>query len=295
MEKIKFNIIIIQHFEKCIKLSNGLFIANENECLKLFEIKNSKIKHICWSEELPWAPISFLELKDGNIITSGRKFICIFEIKNNKFNLIESIDEVKDFAELFNIIQLENEKILIASRIGKLIILEKRNKIYKITKIIDVNRFNFIEYISDNKILLFEYNLDNQDKTKITVLNFLNDKIEKKGVICGDKFRPILFYGIHSFKLNNEILFIIGEKLLLIYNIKYEEIISKVEIDDLIIDIINYENNKYLCLFKNNKISLISFKDQFSIEGTKIFEKKYFLLKLIMDNNKIYLIDWNSY
>ena len=295
MEKIKFNIIRKQHFEQYIKSSNGLFLADENKCLKLFEIKNSKIKHICWSEKLPNSPISFLELKDGNIIVTGRKFICMFEIKNNEFNLIQSIDEAYNFIELTKIIQLQNEKILITSRIGKLIILEKRNQIYKITKTIDINRFNFIEYLSDNKILFFEYDLDDQDKAKITILNFLNDKIVKKGVICGYKFGPNIIFGIQSFKLNNEILLIIGEHILLIYNIKYEEIISIVEIDDLILDIINYENNKYLCLFENNKVSLISFKDQFSIEGTKKFEKKYVLRKLIMDNNKIYLLDRKFY
>ena len=108
MEKIKLNIIINNSLDKIIKLSNGLFIARESKCLKLFEIKNSKLNHICWSQKLPWPPLSILEIKDKNIISSGRKFISIFELKNNKFNLIElkSIPEIEQFAELLKIIQL---------------------------------------------------------------------------------------------------------------------------------------------------------------------------------------------
>ena len=61
------------------------------------------------------APLSTLELKDKNIISSGRKFIFTFELKNNKFNLIElkSISDIEQFRELLKIIQLKNAKIII--------------------------------------------------------------------------------------------------------------------------------------------------------------------------------------
>jgi len=120
-----------------------VYLLQENECLKLFEIKNSKINHICWSQKLPWPPLSILELKNKNIIASGRKFISIFELKNNKFNLIElkGDSDIEQFAELFKIIQLQNKKIIISSIMGKLVLIQKENKKYEIKQIIGVKRF----------------------------------------------------------------------------------------------------------------------------------------------------------
>ena len=153
---MKLNIIRTKSLDKIIKLSNGLFIARESECLKLFEIKNSKINHICWSQKLSWPPLSVLELKDKNIISSGRNFISIFELKNNKFNLLElkSYPDIEQFTELLKVIQLKNEKIIISSIIGKLILMQKENQKYEIKKIIEVKRFHDIEYFVDNKIKL---------------------------------------------------------------------------------------------------------------------------------------------
>ena len=162
MENEKLNIIKNNSLDIIIKLSNGLFISRESKCLKLFDIKNSKINHICWSQKLPWPPLSILELKNKNIIASGRKFISIFELKNNKFNLIElkGVSDIEQFAELLKIIQLQNEKIIISSIMGKLVLIQKENKKYEIKKIIDVKRYHDIEYLTDNKILLIEYNMD---------------------------------------------------------------------------------------------------------------------------------------
>ena len=87
--------------------------------------------------------------------------------------------------------------------------------------------------------------------------------------------------------LKNEIILMIAKRCLYILSIKYEEIISVVEIESEIMDLINYKNDKYLCIFKNNKVSLISFKDRFIIEGEKIYKEPF---RLIMVNNKIYLI-----
>lgn len=294
MEKIKLNIIKNEFLDNIIKLSNGLFIARENECLKLFEIKNSKINHICWSQKLPWPPLSILELKDKNIISSGRKFIAIFELKNNKFNLIElkNISDIEQFGELLKIIQLENEKIIISSIMGKLILIQKENKKYEIKQIIDVKRCHDIEYLTKNKMLLIEYNMDYNalnriiNKTEISILDFSKEKLEKKMVNCGYKFM-LPFFEKKFYNLKNELMLMIGEKCLYIFSIKYEEIISVAEIESEIIDLINYKDDKYLCIFKNNKVSLISFKDKFNIEGTKIYKEA---CRLIMVNNKIYLI-----
>ena len=79
----------------------------------------------------------------------------------------------------------------------------------------------------------------------------------------------------------------IDEKCLYIFSIKDDEIISVAEIENEIIDFINYKDDKYLCIFKNNKVSLISFKDKFTIEGAKIYKEAW---RLIMANNKTYLI-----
>jgi len=79
----------------------------------------------------------------------------------------------------------------------------------------------------------------------------------------------------------------ITERCLFFFSIKYEEIISVVDIESEILDIINYKNDKYLCIFKNNKVSLISFKDKITIERSKVYKGAY---RLIIVNNKIYLI-----
>ena len=69
---------------------------------------------------------------------------------------------------------------------GKLILIQKEIKKYQIKKIIDVKRFHDIEYLTKNKMLLIEYNMDNNalnrtvNKTEISIFDFSKEKLGKK-------------------------------------------------------------------------------------------------------------------
>ena len=139
-------------------------------------------------------------------------------------------------------------------------------------------------------MLLIEYNMDYNalnrtiNNTEISIFDFSKEKLEKKLVNCDYRFM-LPFMEKKFYNLNNELILMIAENCLYIFSIKDEEIISVAESE--IIDLVNYKNDKYLCIFKNNKVCLISFKDKFIIEGKKIYKEAY---RLIMVNNKIYLI-----
>jgi len=99
---------------------------------------------------------------------------------------LKGVSDIEQFAELLKIIQLQNEKIIISSIMGKLVLIQKENKKYEIKQIIDVKRYHDIEYLTDNKILLIEYNMDYNalngavNKTDISILDFSKEKLEKK-------------------------------------------------------------------------------------------------------------------
>ena len=117
MENIELNIIkgklggTVFKYNRFLKLSNGHYLIRNNGCLQLCEIKDSIFLGICSSPKFLYTVLGILELKDKNIMVSGRNFIKIFKINNNKFELIQ--DFYFDFAELLDIYQLENEKILV--------------------------------------------------------------------------------------------------------------------------------------------------------------------------------------
>ena len=94
------------------------------------------------------------------------------------------------------------------------------------------------------------------------------------------------------YHLKNELMLMLDEKCLCIFSITDKEIISVDEIESEIIDLINYKEDKYLCLFKNKKVSLITFKYKFTIEGTKIYKEAW---RLIMANNFIMNFDFLSF
>ena len=99
---------------------------------------------------------------------------------------LKGVSDIEQFAELLKIIQLQNEKIIISSIMGKLVLIQKENNKYEIKHIIEVKRFHDIEYLTDNKILLIEYNMDYNalngavNKTDISILDFSKEKLEKK-------------------------------------------------------------------------------------------------------------------
>ena len=66
--------------------------------------------------------------------------------------------------------------------------------------------------------------------------------------------------------------------------------------NSLLIDIIYYKNNEYLCIFNDNIVALASFKNEFIIKEIKKYNEKEFKpLRFITMNEKIYLYcDYNS-
>ena len=49
--------------------------------------------------------------------------------------------------------------------------------------------------------------------------------------------------------------------------------------DSKLIEIINYKNDDYLCIFDNNKVALVSCKYEFIIKETKLNEEKLIPLR----------------
>lgn len=138
MSDIELNIIKgnlgsnIFKYNKYYKLSNNKFLIRSNSdggCLQLCEIKNLKFKCLSSSPKFMWTVLGILELKDKNIMVWGRKFIQVFKINNNKFELIKD-DYKNEWGELLDIYQLENEKIIINSRLGFLLMIEKKERNY---------------------------------------------------------------------------------------------------------------------------------------------------------------------
>ena len=85
MENIELNIIkgklggTVFKYNRFLKLSNDHYLIRNNGCLQLCEIKDSKFLGICSSPKFIWTILGILELKDKNIMVSGRNFLKIFK------------------------------------------------------------------------------------------------------------------------------------------------------------------------------------------------------------------------
>ena len=277
MEDIKFKIltgcdngIFIKCSKRFLKLSNNLLVSIGGKSLKLFYVKKKndkiKLKLLDVSETLLWSPLSIFELNNKDIITTGRNQIVIYKILVKKFKLVE---EIHDFglAELFQVVQCQNEKIIISSITDLLVILEKKNDKYQLTKY-NVCRAHDMEYISKNNIFLIEYF---PEKTNLSILDFSEEKISKKNLKFGYKITQFRF-AKNIFYFNEKFLIFQSTKYLFYLNLKMEEIIFVVELDSVIYDFKYLKDDKYLCVFENKKVGLISIKNEFVIEDTKIFE-----------------------
>ena len=135
MKNIKLNLIkgnlgsTIYKYNKYYKLYNNLFLIRDNNYrLQLCELKNSKFNKIASFKKYPFVIFGILELKDKNIMVSGKKFLNILKIKNSKFETIKEF-ECYEWGELINICQLENDKILVFSNLNKIYIIEKKQNI----------------------------------------------------------------------------------------------------------------------------------------------------------------------
>lgn len=303
MDNIKLDIIegnlgdTVFKYNKYLKLSNGYFLIRDNRCLQLCELKNLKFKTISSSPKFIWTALGILELNDKNIMVSGRNFLKILKIENNKFQIIKEFD-VYDYGELLDIYQLENGKIIVNSIIGILILIEKRGNQYEITKKIKIERRNHsIECIGDNKIILIERFYDYSDirKTKlitsiISILDFSEENIDRKIINSKYKIEGCTFWIKSIFNLNNGILLFISGTKIFIFNLNFKEIISIYEMKSLLIDIISYKDDDYLCIFNDYTVALASFKNEFIIKQIKEYDRKKLLpLRFITMNEKIYL------
>jgi len=281
MNDIKFIEFIISNTiltgNKYIKLANNLFISKGGYCLKLCKLnkKKTQFKLLDNSPPMLWSILITLELKDKNIIAGGKKQIMILKIVNRSFELVQTING--EWGELFDIIQCENEKIIISS-VDFLLILGKRNNEYQIiNKIDNVSRWvNEIEFLSENKFLLGEF----LNQTKLTVFDITTDVISKRNIKCCYNFVKESFNKKMMFNLNNKYIGIQSKKIIYILDIKIEEFIFVIELENNVVDCHHFQDDHYLFAFENNKIGLVSLKNEFLIEETKEVKNPFHFINL---------------
>jgi len=281
MNDIKFIEFIISNTiltgNKYIKLTNNLFISKGGYCLKLCKLnkKKTQFKLLDNSPPMLWSILITLELKDKNIIAGGKKQIMILKIVNRSFELVQTING--EWGELFDIIQCENEKIIISS-VDFLLILGKRNNEYQIiNKIDNVSRWvNEIEFLSENKFLLGEF----LNQTKLTVFDITTDVISKRNIKCCYNFVKESFNKKMMFNLNNKYIGIQSKKIIYILDIKIEEFIFVIELENNVVDCHHFQDDHYLFAFENNKIGLVSLKNEFLIEETKEVKNPFHFINL---------------
>ena len=237
-----------------------------------------------------------IRIKRQKYNVSGRNFLQIFKINNNKFELKQDFYSY-NFAELLDIYQLENEKILVNSILGTLYLIIKKQGKYEIIKEIKVERRKHsIENIGENKIILIESFYDYTDflhpcltHSNISILDFNGENVDKKIIDtkCKISLNP---FAKSIFNLNNGFLFILSENNIFVFILKYQEIIQIYEMENFLIDIICYKDDEYLCIFADNKVALASFKSEFIIKETKEYNKNELKpLRFIIVNEKICL------
>ena len=292
MENIKLNLITgklgstIYLYNKYYKLSNNLLLIRNNNCLQLCELKNNKFKEITTSKRYPRTILGIVELKDKNIMISGPKFLDILTIKNSRFEIIKTFDSY-EWGELISICQLENEKILVFSNCSTIYIIEKKEQ-YEIKEIKTEHKCCY-EKIGNNKILFIESFYEDKNSI-ISILDFNKDIVDKR--IINNKYK-IIFHRYYKtiFNLQNGIiLFATQENEIFLFDLKYEEIINIYVFNSKLIEIINYKDDEFLCIFDDNNVALVSCKYEFIIKEIKLYDvKKYRPLRFITMDDQIYL------
>ena len=281
MNNIKFIEFIISNTiltgNRYIKLSNNLFISKGGYCLKLLKLnkKKTQFKLLDNSPQMMWSVLIAFELKDKNIIVGGKKQIMILKIVNRSFELVQTING--EWGELLDLIQVENEKIIISS-VDFLLILGKINNEYQIiNKIDNISRwYNEIKYLSENKFLLGEF----LNQTKLTVFDLTTDVRNKRKLKCCYNFVKESFNKKLIFNLHNKYIAIQSKKTIYILDIKIEEFIFAIELENNIVDCHHFQDDYYLFAFENKEIGLISLKNEFIIEETKEIKNPFHFINI---------------
>ena len=281
MNNIKFKEFIISNTilegNRYIKLTNNLFIAKGGYCLKLLKLnkKKTQFKLLDNSPQMMWSISITLELKDKNIIAGGKKQIMILKIVNRSFVLVQTING--EWGELLDVIQCENEKIIISSVDFLLILGKSNNEFQIINKINNISRwYNEIKYLSGNKFILGEF----LNQTKLTVFDLATDVINKRNLKCCYNFVKESFKSKMMFNLYNKYIAIQSKKIIYILNIKIEEFIFAIELENNIVDCVHFQDDYYLFAFENNEIGLISLKNEFIIEETKEIKNPFHFINI---------------
>ena len=240
--------------------------------------------------------LKVLVLNDGKIIVAYENFVEIYKIENKVFKRIQRIsDERLTNCHTTEIIELKNQKIVIA-KTSILVILKKENEEYIIEHIIKVeDHQNQIEYIVDNKILLL---LEQKD---LYILDFSEDNFKKQKLNVNLNINVNLLSQYKCmFKLKNDIIiFVIGNNLHF-FNLKYEEVICIYETNGRMTDLIYFRDDSYLCCFPGlKKICLATFDKEFIIKDSRSYTGRVFCnifggvcrKKIFLKENKLFIYD----
>lgn len=268
--------------DKLITLSFGysIGISDSEEYIYLFKIQNDDFIQIQKSIYYGWSPIAYIELRNKTLLTAGRNSIYFYKIKNDKLlitDIITNDNNGDSFAELLEVIELENGKIILQNILGDIYVVQKLKNYKECNPEIEYGYIinNNPEYECIHKIPYEKrwimtpiiYAKENTVFFNNFKIDFSNEKYEKIK-INEIKVTKNKFNFNYRFEFKDFILLQLEDLKYAIIDKKYYEIIVKISLKE-IKQIIEIDENQYLCTFRGDENK----KKIFLIDLTKFLPK----------------------